>query len=294
MKLRRTALVLSAVASALVTAALVPGWADAGPAAPATSALARTALAVVDTLPAPGTAWGLDAATGRLVVTVSGATPAADVTRLIALAGRFGDAVRIVHSARPLVEQDLIGPALLDGLLLGGDEIADGRVLCSAGFNVLRDGQPYVLTAGHCTAGLPAWQNVGPSVVSAFPGTDYGLIENTSAISRGDVDRYDGSAQPIIAAGTPYLGEPVCASGRTTGLTCGTITGIDQTVDYGDGDVVRGLIETNVHTDRGDSGGSLFDGTTALGTVSGGDGTTDYFQPVAPVLAAQGLTLEQP
>jgi streptogrisin D len=46
-----------------------------------------------------------------------------------------------------------------------------------------------------------------------------------------------------------------------------------------------------VHTDHGDSGGPLFDGETGLGTVSGGDGTTDYFQPLPPILTGYGLDL---
>jgi hypothetical protein len=72
------------------------------------------------------------------------------------------------------------------------------------------------------------------------------------------------------------------------------VLAVDVTVDYGDGDVVRGLIKTSVHTDHGDSGGPLFHGATGLGTVSGGDGTTDYFQPLAPALAAYGLELAAP
>jgi hypothetical protein len=72
------------------------------------------------------------------------------------------------------------------------------------------------------------------------------------------------------------------------------VLAVGVTVDYGNGDVVHGLIKTSVHTDHGDSGGSLFHGSTGLGMVSGGDGTTDYFQPLAPVLAAEDLELAVP
>lgn len=51
------------------------------------------------------------------------------------------------------------------------------------------------------------------------------------------------------------------------------------------------MIETNVYSDHGDSGGALFDGSTALGTVSGGDSTTDYFQPLTAALNAYGVGL---
>jgi streptogrisin D len=264
--------------------------AAAGPAAPT----AADALAAINALPpSPNTAWGIDPTTGQLVVTVSRATPAVGAARLAGLARQFGQAVRVEHTDLPITEQ--FGP--LDpsaGRLYGGDQISDGKIICSAGFTVLHDGQPYLLTAGHCTAGLPEWQNVGPSEVSAFPDTDYGLVRNDTTFPRGDVDLYDGSVQPITSVGTPTVGEQVCASGQTTQVTCGQVLAVGVTVDYGSGDVVHDLIKTSVHTDHGDSGGSLFAGPTGLGMVSGGDGTTDYFQPLAPVLAAQNLELAAP
>lgn len=289
---RRTSLLtITALATALVTAALVPGWAAAGPAAPN----AVAALAAMNALPpTPNTAWGIDPSTGRLTVTVAKGAPAAGVARLMALAGRFGDVVRIERTGKALVEQDLLGPAAPDGELLGGDGISDGKIVCSVGFDVERDGRPYVLTAGHCTAGLPTWQGVGRSVVSEFPGSDYGLVAADEALTRGAVDLYDGTTQPVDAVGTATVGEQVCASGQATELTCGKVLAVDQTVDYGDGDVVHGLIRTDVHTDHGDSGGPLFDGSTGLGTVSGGDGDIDYFQPLAPAMRAYDLELTEP
>ena len=55
-------------------------------------------------------------------------------------------------------------------------------------------------------------------------------------------------------------------------------------MNCGNGEVVYGLIETDVHSDHGDSDG-------ALDTVSGGDSTTDYFQPVTAALNAYGVGL---
>jgi len=275
---------LLAAVAVTVSALVIGGTAAASPTGP-------SAIDAVNALaPTPNTAWGIDPATGQLLITVSDAAPATGVARLLAVAGRFGPAVRVTRIHRPLTEQ-----RLLDGVVLGGDSINDTKIVCSAGFNVVRDGVPYLITAGHCTQGLPKWQGIGPSVVSAFPGTDYGLVRNDGGvIEPGAVDRYDGTTQPITSAGTAIVGEHVCASGQTTKLTCGQVVAVDQTVDYGDGNVVHGLIETDVHTDHGDSGGSLFDGTIGLGTVSGGDGTTDYFQPLPPVLSAYGLELAAP
>lgn len=259
----------------LATAALLSGVA-------ASSVLdAAGLLRALDGLPAtPNTAWGLDPATGQVVLTVSDAAPATGVARLLALAGRAGDRVRVRHTTAPLTEQ-----------MLGGDQVSDGEILCSVGFNVLRDGQDYVLTAGHCTAGMPYWDYLGPSAASNFPDTDFGLVRNDSGDAPGAVNLYDDTDRPITGVGTARVGERVCASGQATGVTCGKVLAVNQTVDYGDGNVVHGLIETDVHTDHGDSGGPLFDGTLGLGTVSGGDGQTDFFQPLGPELAAYGARL---
>jgi streptogrisin D len=232
--------------------------------------------------PTPDTAWGPAANGDQEVLTISAAAPAGGVRRLLAIAGQFGRQVRVRRSTGRFTEQ-----------VLGGDAISDGQIVCSAGFNVTKDDQTFLLTAGHCTQGLPDWQDIGPSVASSFPGTDFGLVRNDWGDGPGAVNRYDGSVIAITGAGTATLGEHVCASGQTTGVTCGSVTAVNQTVDFDDGNVVRGLIETNVHTDHGDSGGPLYDGAVGLGTVSGGDGQTDYFQPLAPELAAYGVTLAQ-
>lgn len=239
---------------------------------------------VFDALPpTPNTAWGIDQQAHQFVLTLASQAPAEGTQRLLATAQRYGDLVRVVRVPGAFTEQ-----------VLGGDQIRTSSILCSAGFNVTKDDQDYVLTAGHCTQGLPYWHDIGPSVSSNFPGTDFGLIRNESGDAPAAIDRYDGTEQPITSVGTATVGEAVCASGMATGITCGKVTAVDQTVDYGDGDVVSGLIQTTVHTDHGDSGGPLFAGSTGLGTVSGGDGTTDFFQPLTVALSTLGLSLVEP
>jgi streptogrisin C len=88
----------------------------------------------------------------------------------------------------------------------------------------------------------------------------------------------------------------VCLSGSTTGFHCGYVQTVGETVNYGDGEVVRGLIKTNVCAEAGDSGGSFISGSQAQGTLSGGTGGCllggeSYFQPIQEVLTAYGLTL---
>ena len=231
----------------------------------------------------PNTAWGIDPRHHQFVLTLAQQAPADGVQRLLATAARYGDMVKVVRVPGAFTEQ-----------VLGGDQIRTSDILCSAGFNITKGDQTYVITAGHCTQGLPYWKGLGPSVSSNFPNTDFGVIRNESGDAPAAVDRYDGTEQAITSVGTAAVGQAVCASGMTTGVTCGQVTGVDQTVDYGNGDVVNGLIQTNVHTDHGDSGGPLFAGPVGLGTVSGGDGTTDFFQPLSVALATLGASLVEP
>jgi streptogrisin D len=228
----------------------------------------------------PQTAWGIDPSTNKMVLTISDAAPKAAAAKLTSYAKTFGDRVQIQHQAQAFRTH-----------VLGGGEITDGNILCSAGFNATDGSKNYVITAGHCTQGLPSWQGVGPSVKSDFPGNDFGLIENTTGDAPGAVDLYNGSSQPITGAATPTVGQQACKSGRTTQVTCGTVQALDQTVDYGADGVVNGLIKTNVHSEPGDSGGALFDGETGLGTVSGGNDAITYYQPLQEALSAYGLSL---
>jgi streptogrisin D len=223
---------------------------------------------------------------GRTVVSRS---PFRLVIALVAALGLLscGTSATVMRSA----VQARPGAGAYTGQLLDGDQISNGIILCTVGFNVTRDGANYILTAGHCTAGMRRWRGLGPSVAANFPGSDFGLIRNDSYVGAGAIDMYDNTVQPITRVGAATVGERVCASGEATGVTCGKVLAVDQTVDYGDGNIVHGLIETDIHTDHGDSGGPLFDGDVALGTVSGGDGQIDYFQPLAPELAAYGLQL---
>lgn len=245
-----------------------------------TSAASRLAA-----LPAvASTAYGIDPTTNRVAVTIGKGADGPGVARLLAAVQAMGGQAIVRHTAGVLSKQ-----------VANGDEITTGQIICSAGFNVNKDGQNYLLDAGHCTQGLPDWTGIGPSIDSRFPDTDYGLIRNDSSDSSGTVDTYGAGTQQIAKAGSAGVGESVCKSGRTTFVTCGTVSAVDQTVNYSDGlggvQTVHGLIQTNVHCDHGDSGGPLYDGQTGLGMVSGGDGVTDYFQPLSPVLAAYGVTL---
>ncbi|MET9856666.1 S1 family peptidase [Streptomyces sp. NPDC006450] len=236
-----------------------------------------------------GTAWHTDPATGTLVVTADSTVSAAAIARIRSEAGANAAALRIERT-----------PGKLTKLLSGGDAKYATSWRCSVGFNVRSGSTYYVLTAGHCTDGAGTWwtnsartTTIGPTVGSSFPTNDYGLIryDNTSLAHPGAV-----GSQDITSAVNATNGMSVTRRGSTTGTHSGTVTGLNATVNYGGGDIVYGMIKTNVCAEPGDSGGPLYSGTRAVGLTSGGSGNcssggTTYFQPVVEALNAYGVSV---
>ena len=139
----------------------------------------------------------------------------------------------------------------------------------------------FILTAGHCGAVGTPWaadqagaETLGETVQDTFPGDgDFSLIatDGTAVEQPSEVDLGDGTTQAITAAAEAVVGENVTRSGSTTGVSDGQVQALDATVNYPEG-TVTGLIQTNVCAEPGDSGGPLFDGESAIGLTSGGDG----------------------
>jgi streptogrisin B len=103
-------------------------------------------------------------------------------------------------------------------------------------------------------------------------------------------------SQEITTAANAFVGESVTRRGSTTGIHSGKVTALNATVHYSSGGTVRGLIQTTVCAEPGDSGGSLYDGTAAIGLTSGGSGDcksggTTFFQPVTAALSAYGVAI---
>ena len=239
-----------------------------------------------------GTAWAVDPRTDKVVVTADPTVTGAHRAQLDKVVSSLGDKVQLRHTASPFKV-----------LLAGGDAIWGSTVRCSLGFNVSVNGAPYFLTAGHCGNASSTWSDsqgggeVGQTVDSHFPGTDYALVQydDPNAGPPSAVDTYDGGSQQITQAANAFVGESVQRSGSTTGVFGGSVTGLDATVNYQEGSV-SGLIDTNVCAEPGDSGGALFDGSSAIGLTSGGSGDCSsggetFFQPVTAALSAEGATI---
>ncbi|WP_055492633.1 S1 family peptidase [Streptomyces sp. TP-A0356] len=236
-----------------------------------------------------GTAWTVDPKTNRVVVTVDSRVSQAEIAKIKKEAGSNAGALTIKHTA-----------GRFNKLITGGDAIYGGQYRCSLGFNVHSGSTYYFLTAGHCGQVASTWYSnsghttvLGTNVSYSFPGNDYALVRYTnSSVAHPSAV----GSQTISSAATPSVGQTVYRRGSTTGTHSGRVTALNATVNYGNGDVVYGLIQTTVCAEGGDSGGPLYAGSVAYGLTSGGSGDctsggTTFFQPVTKALSAYGVSV---
>ncbi|UGY94680.1 S1 family peptidase [Streptomyces gobiensis] len=243
----------------------------------------------------PGTAWSIDPRTNKVVVVADSTVTGEKWDRLTESTNRMRDTVTVQRSAgefKPFAD--------------GGDAIFGGGSRCSLGFNVSVNGVKAFLTAGHCGGAGQIWsadqtgtQPLGTTVTSQFPGSDFALVgyDDQNAEAPSTVDLKNGTTQQINRAAEASVGMPVQRSGSTTGLSEGTVTGLNATVNYGNGDIVNGLIQTDVCAEPGDSGGAMFSGDAAVGLTSGGSGDctqggVTFFQPVTTALQAMDARID--
>ncbi|MFD5701295.1 S1 family peptidase [Streptomyces lasiicapitis] len=240
----------------------------------------------------PGTSRGVDPRTNKVVVTADSTVKGAALAQL----------------KRDVAAQD--GKAVLKRtagkfttLIRGGDAIYASGGRCSLGFNVVKNGQPYFLTAGHCAAlaGTTWSESQGGSAIGTaedygFPGRDDAIVKYTASVAHpSEVNLYNGGAQQITGARTAVVGEQVQRSGSTTKLHGGSVQRLNVSVTYPQG-TVNGLIQTNVCAEPGDSGGAMFAGNSALGLTSGGSGNCSsggqtFFAPVTDALSRYGAQI---
>ncbi|MFD5715340.1 S1 family peptidase [Streptomyces pharetrae] len=282
---------LTAVSAGLVAAAAIAiPSANASDTATFSATELKSASASVLEADIPGTAWAVDSKTNRLVVTVDSTVSQAEIAKIKEQAGANADALTIKRT-----------PGKFTKLIQGGDAIYASSWRCSLGFNVQNSsGAQFFVTAGHCTDGAGTWYSnsgrttvIGSTAGSSFPGNDYGIVRYSGSVSRpGTANGVD-----ITRAATPAVGTTVIRDGSTTGTHSGRVTALNATVNYGGGDVVSGLIQTNVCAEPGDSGGPLYGSNgTAYGLTSGGSGNcstggTTFFQPVTEALSAYGVSV---
>jgi streptogrisin C len=247
--------------------------------------------------------WGIDPEVNGVVLRVS---HGADL-RFLAKVRDLDPHARVVRQAA--------GPSQQAGDARPGSPWwPGGESNCSIGFGATDSaGGKHFVTAGHCTndADQPAYDqsgqqnrigtsNVGGSrSVNAREG-DMGVVSvdqsgwNLSAA----VNTWDKPPVTVTGTAEPVKGMSVCHSGNTSKWQCGTVTAVNQTIDYGNV-VIEGLTTTTACSLGGDSGGAWLAADKAVGLHSGGHsscspgGAEDQsiFQPVGEALGKWGLTL---
>ena len=290
--IRRTAAILAVTGLAATTSVLAT-QASAAPVDPSTLSAGAITSTLSKDASIPGTAW-VTLPDGRIILSYDDTVTGSKMAALTAVTKQFGSRVTLEKI-----------PGTLSKRIRGGDAIYGGQYRCSLGFNVRNSaGTYYFLTAGHCGNIASTWYansghttTLGTTAGSSFPGNDYAIVRYSTSYTNhpGSVNLYNGSTQDITSAGTAFVGEAVKRSGSTTGVHSGSVTGTNATVNYAEGSV-SGLIKTNVCAEGGDSGGSLFDGTKALGLTSGGSGNCSsggvtYFQPVTEALSVYSVSV---
>lgn len=266
-------------ATALTSPAATADDADAPRPTAAHTALARADIA--------GSAWYTDAATGKVVVTVDSTVDAGELTALTEAATTPAGPPEVNRAAGKFTKH-----------IAGGQYFTvPGGGRCLVAFNVQDSaGVKYALTAGHCT-NTGDITSLGTTVNASFPGNDYALIRYTNpSIAEGSVYLQNGTYQDITTAGYASIGQQITSSTPTTGVHSGTVTGLNATVNYGADGIVYGLIQSNLCSEPGSSGGPVFSGTKAIGLISGGSGNcssggTTFSQPVVEPLSAYGVSV---
>ncbi len=250
--------------------------------------------------------WYVDVPSNTVVVTTLKGVHNAATRQFVVAARSYGHKVDIHRTTARNVE----------AALYGGQQVnMSNGYICSLGFNAkTSSGASVFVTAGHCGEGYPTFSRNGVTLGStrgySFPTNDYASVNINDAAywqPQAAVDMYNGYARVVSGYSQAAVGSSICKSGRTTGWTCGTIQAYNQTVNYGGGDVVYGLVRYSACVEQGDSGGSNITGNLAQGITSGaslyqsgsnlvcgskvGQPTTSYHQPIGEALSAYGLTL---
>ena len=256
------------------------------------SSLHANQAAIERAIPFAGTAIGVDTRSGQVVVTVDSSVTGATLAGVKAAVRQYGTAARLEFAA-----------GTFRTYAIGGDAIWGSKYRCSLGFNVRSGTTYYFLTAGHCGKVESRWWStqshtnslLGDTVGATFPGKDHALVRYAVSPPADTQGRAGGV--DITSSGAATVGQSITRDGSTTGIHSGTVTALNVTVRYQGGGVVRGMIQTTVCAEPGDSGGPGYNGGKALGLTSGGAGSckpgpdVTFFEPITRALSAYGVSV---
>ena len=261
----------------------------------------NSAKAAIDSLdrkqkaPAGVSSWGVDLQSNKVVVDVRADAAKSPAVRAFVAGAERHDTAKVVTVRTTTAA----APTTLSAGTVGGDAYYSHGIRCSIGFSVIGG----FVSAGHCSqvgSEVDGWDGsyIGAFQAGTFPGNDYSWVNVGSGWWTVNVVLGWGTVPDVLVHGSAVapVGSSICRSGSTSHWHCGTVLGMNETVNYSEGSVY-GLTETNVCAEPGDSGGSFITGDQAQGVTSGGygdctSGGETWFQPVNPILSAYGLTLQ--
>jgi hypothetical protein len=211
------------------------------------------------------------------------------MVRFRALAALTTLAVAALLPAAPASAAPVRGPNIAGGDTLGGL----GR--CIATINL--DGRK--ILAGYCgsvgTQISAGGVVIGTVSAAAFNGTwSIISITNPAVVQLAGI-RTGAAVAPVSTAARATIGRSVVKSSPISGVRSGTVTGINQTVNYAQGSI-SGLDRTSICPSSGEAGAPIFAGTSVLAITWGGSGNCTsggitYGVPVVPILQAYGLSV---
>lgn len=187
---------------------------------------------------------------------------------------------------------------------------------CSAGFYAWAGSQRYLVTAGHCLANTSLqWQAWDPYVNPWIFNTGawsnrYYNINGDGAVIQLTGSHWDPQPwTPRVAAWTvsedwiinwrdyAVQGWFNCRFGRSSQVSCGTVTSTGATITYSDGTTVGNMATSTGCATGGDSGGSVVVDHGAVGVTSASTGScpnpnaTVVFTQVRDIEYAMGVTV---
>lgn len=181
--------------------------------------------------------------------------------------GRMDPSIVAFHAAEPVVagacsKDSCLSPERLRaGLTLTG-----AARVCTSGFVVHNGSNSQLLTAGHCFQGGGVGQsvyqggefigNVSATLYYDYSEADVKIIDiSNSRESNWLLNTYAFTTEDLNTVGTP-----VCRSGISSGIDCGTIVANTETVFYNSRHFIN-QGKTSFGSTTGDSGGVIYGGS---------------------------------
>lgn len=151
---------------------------------------------------------------------------------------------------------------------------------CTMGFRAIYNGQPGIVTAGHCVMDKNAKgeyeyiAGIGPVTERIISGSvDVAFIESAEDLSLTNTLKY--SIYPTTSLSTSFVssfvvkGQIIGKVGMKSGAKTGKITQTSMTLTNSSYGVLTDMVEADAYNDNGDSGGPIFTINKTAGDILG-------------------------